>query len=261
MRSSHSAGTTSAPWWRFPSAGRAAGAEATGENAGAAQQQDARRRRRTRPLEGRWRGATVVCIASGPSLTADDCEAVAHYSDGAAGREGRRVIAVNNSWQRVRSRTRCSRWITSGGWNTPAGSPELRVLDFEPFGRRGVETEPRQLRSLGAGEQTQVLDRKAEQRFQAVGLAMLFGAARVIPARLRHGLQRRTEALARGPSVRSLATRSNATSGRGARTRTDGAGGDGPDHQRDAATALKCFRGWTLETCLAEPAAQRPRAA
>lgn len=38
-----------------------------------------------------WAGQTVVCIASGPSLTAEDCEAVR--------RTGMPAIAVNSSWK------------------------------------------------------------------------------------------------------------------------------------------------------------------
>jgi hypothetical protein len=44
-------------------------------------------------IEGRWKGETVICIASGPSLTEADCE-IAQGS-------GCKIIAVNSSWQRV----------------------------------------------------------------------------------------------------------------------------------------------------------------
>lgn len=44
-------------------------------------------------LRGRWRGRTVVCIASGPSLTAEDCELV-HES-------GHPTIVVNRSFRRA----------------------------------------------------------------------------------------------------------------------------------------------------------------
>lgn len=39
----------------------------------------------------RWEGKTVVCIASGPSLTAADCELVR--------KSGHPVIVTNNTWQ------------------------------------------------------------------------------------------------------------------------------------------------------------------
>ncbi len=38
-----------------------------------------------------WEGQTVCCVASGPSLTKEDCELVASKSV--------KIIAVNNSWQ------------------------------------------------------------------------------------------------------------------------------------------------------------------
>lgn len=41
----------------------------------------------------RWEGQTVVCIASGPSLTDADCEAVR--------KSGLPVIVTNNTWQMV----------------------------------------------------------------------------------------------------------------------------------------------------------------
>jgi hypothetical protein len=42
----------------------------------------------------RWDGLTVCCIASGPSLTADDCALVE--------RSGIKTIAVNSSWKAAR---------------------------------------------------------------------------------------------------------------------------------------------------------------
>lgn len=43
--------------------------------------------------ENRWAGRTIICVASGPSLTREDC-AIAQGSR-------HPVIAVNNSWQAV----------------------------------------------------------------------------------------------------------------------------------------------------------------
>lgn len=43
--------------------------------------------------KGRWQGQTVICVASGPSLTVEDCEL--------AQQSGHRIIAVNSSWARV----------------------------------------------------------------------------------------------------------------------------------------------------------------
>lgn len=44
-------------------------------------------------VRNKWLGQTVVCIASGPSLTVEDCEAVK--------RSGLPTIAVNSSWKRA----------------------------------------------------------------------------------------------------------------------------------------------------------------
>lgn len=44
-------------------------------------------------LRGRWRGRTVVCIASGPSLTAEDCELVRE--------SGHPTIVVNTTFRRA----------------------------------------------------------------------------------------------------------------------------------------------------------------
>lgn len=44
---------------------------------------------------GDWCGKTVICVASGPSITHEDC-ALAESS-------GHKIIAVNNSWQLVKA--------------------------------------------------------------------------------------------------------------------------------------------------------------
>lgn len=50
------------------------------------------------PLSGRWRNGTVVCIASGPSLTADDCERVRKWRE-KEGPEAKAVIVANTSFR------------------------------------------------------------------------------------------------------------------------------------------------------------------
>jgi hypothetical protein len=45
-------------------------------------------------VRNQWQGQTVFCIASGPSLTAEDCELVQQ--------SGLNAIAVNSSWKRAR---------------------------------------------------------------------------------------------------------------------------------------------------------------
>src|SRR5690606_3319410 len=64
------------------------GAERTGPHP------ERRRPDRGAPFHRRWR--EVVCIASGPSLTADDCEAVKAWR---AQEEGRGVIVTNTTFR------------------------------------------------------------------------------------------------------------------------------------------------------------------
>ena len=53
------------------------------------------------PLTGRWRNGTVVCIASGPSLTADDCERVRIWREEATRTEEKRAVIVANTSFRI----------------------------------------------------------------------------------------------------------------------------------------------------------------
>ena len=46
-----------------------------------------------------WGWRTVVCIASGPSLTADDCERVRQWRHARPEEEGRRVVCVNTTFR------------------------------------------------------------------------------------------------------------------------------------------------------------------
>lgn len=46
-----------------------------------------------------WGWRTVVCIASGPSLTADDCERVRQWRQARPEEEGRRVVCVNTTFR------------------------------------------------------------------------------------------------------------------------------------------------------------------
>ena len=58
----------------------------------------------------RWTGKTVACIASGPSLTKADCEAVS----------GLPAIAVNTSWKMALGQRSSMPEIRTGGRNTVA---------------------------------------------------------------------------------------------------------------------------------------------
>lgn len=47
-------------------------------------------------MAGRWNGSVVVCIASGPSVTKEDCDLVRRWRDES---HGRRVIVVNTTFR------------------------------------------------------------------------------------------------------------------------------------------------------------------
>jgi hypothetical protein len=150
------------------------------------------------PFRGRWRGATVVCIASGPSLTADDCEAVRRWrvdagagtrqegSGDASGEQGstRRVIAVNNSFERapwadaiygcdrkwwVRYAKPVRKICTGEFWTINEHAAKVDGLN-RVFGERGS----------GVSTARNTVMEGGNSGYQAVGLAILFGAARII---------------------------------------------------------------------------------
>ena len=50
------------------------------------------------PVRGRWQGGIVVCIASGPSLTADDCERVRVWRE-ETGTKAKAVIVANTTFR------------------------------------------------------------------------------------------------------------------------------------------------------------------
>lgn len=121
----------------------------------------------------RWAGQTVVCIASGPSLTAADCDAV----------RGQRVIVVNTTFQLAPWADvlyACDfRWWDR--WHREArkvASGEFWTIDkraAEQYGLRRVESVPG-----GGWVDSGAIKQGENSGFQAVGLAIAFGAARVV---------------------------------------------------------------------------------
>lgn len=120
-----------------------------------------------------WPGATLVCLGSGPSLTPEDVESV---------RGRARVIAINSSWQLAPwadALYACdARW-----WKWNSGVPTFRglkysidpaaatwpgVLVLANAGYLGLEPEPSGLRT------------GRNSGFQAIGLAVHFGASRIL---------------------------------------------------------------------------------
>lgn len=124
----------------------------------------------------RWAGETVVCLASGPSMTAEDAE----YVRGRA-----RVITVNSTWRLApwadvhyssdhdwwaeelpAMRERCSGEFWTG---YPGGeiAPDVRVC---PYWKRGT----------GLSRRRGVITWGGNSGYCAMGLAHQFGAARII---------------------------------------------------------------------------------
>ena len=134
-------------------------------------------------IANRWKGCDVVCIASGPSLSAEDCCAVARWR--ASGRN-RRVIVVNTSYllaPRSDVLYACDRnwWahqngeVTAGRW--PGFTGECWSLSKEAADEFGVRLVPHQ---LGEGLSDDRIHAGGNGGYQAVQLAALFGASKVI---------------------------------------------------------------------------------
>jgi len=134
---------------------------------------------------GRWRGATVVCVASGPSLHLDDLALVRAWRD--AEPEVRKVIAVNNAglepfapwadvlfagdarwwrhyWRPIEDST-AELWTTSDAQADVPGMNWIRGLDND---EPGISASPNHIHAGG------------NSGYGALGLAALWGASRVI---------------------------------------------------------------------------------
>lgn len=146
------------------------------------------------PFAGRWRGAHVVAIASGPSLTEDDAATVGAWRE-AAGRDldasgapdaaapARRVIAVNNA-HRLATFADVVFAMDRKWWNTYAA--ELRDCTAERwttnreaakvYGMNCVRAEA----GAGMAKDQNSIRLGGNSGYQAVCLAILFGAARIV---------------------------------------------------------------------------------
>lgn len=163
--------------------GTAARSEGSRQDGSSTRKQDGGSRgEQGKPFAGRWQGCTAVCIASGPSLTLDDCRRVATWRAQYPCAQNRRVIAVNSSHQRqpgadvVFAMDRAW-WHEYGGgiapgpelWTTSREAARVYRLNFirgEAGG--GISTSPNTIRLGG------------NSGFQALGLALHFGAARIV---------------------------------------------------------------------------------
>lgn len=120
-----------------------------------------------------WRGRTVAVIASGPSLTRRDCDAVSASSC--------LVLAVNNSWQMV---ARCDalyacdlRW-----WQEYGAAVPDKIARYSQDGRAGEwgaeYIESRE--APGFSICPKMIHRGGNGGYQALNLAVVSGAGRVI---------------------------------------------------------------------------------
>lgn len=121
-----------------------------------------------------WRGRTVAVIASGPSLTRRDCDAVSASSC--------LVLAVNNSWEmcwRVDALYACDlSWWRAYGRKLPH-IPEKYSQDgraCDEYGAQYVNS----IEAPGFSMMPGVVHRGGNGGYQALNLAVLSGASRII---------------------------------------------------------------------------------
>lgn len=125
-----------------------------------------------------WSGETVVCIATGPSLTAEDCEFV---------RGKARVIAINDAY-RLAPWADCLYACDAQWWRWHQGVPSFAgvkwSLNHSAWGKyRAVYPDVRLLRNTGpAGLEHEPTGLRTGRNsgYQAVNLAYHYGAARIV---------------------------------------------------------------------------------
>jgi hypothetical protein len=125
------------------------------------------------PVPRLWPGSTVVCLGTGPSLTTEDVEAV---------RGRAKVIAINNAhvlapWADVLYACDYKWWSWHKGVPGFTGpkyalDPRARVFAgvqvLRKSGQGGIDTDPTSLRT------------GSNSGYQAIGLAIHFGATRIL---------------------------------------------------------------------------------
>jgi hypothetical protein len=136
---------------------------------------------------GRWKSATVVCVASGPSLTTEDCAHVEAWRAAGSGHdEDRRVIVVNTSFLRVPTADvlyagdfmwwcEYAKQVAVGKW--PAYAGERWSLSAQANAKYGTRIVPH---NVGAGLADGAIYSGGNGGYQAVQLAALFGAGRIV---------------------------------------------------------------------------------
>jgi hypothetical protein len=122
-----------------------------------------------------WQGATVVILASGPSLNAEDVEAVR-----VARSAGKcRVIAINNTWERAPWAD--ALYACDAGW-WEAYQPEFKGERWSQheraaeFGANRIEGKPGNALSFHPDH----ISHGGNSGFQAINLALHMGAAKIV---------------------------------------------------------------------------------
>jgi hypothetical protein len=141
-----------------------------------------------------WDGATVVIIASGPSLTAEQCQLVWEWRRSSPSSESRRVIAINTSF-------RLAPWADllyacDGAWwdakDTPGDDLTYREEALRNFSIDRLWTQDgptaqkyglrhiRSARARGLSTLPGLVHQGSSSGYQAMNLAYLAGAAKLI---------------------------------------------------------------------------------
>lgn len=129
---------------------------------------------------GRWRGATVAILASGPSLTAADVELVRAWRDAQPG--ARRVIVVGTTF-------RLALWAdvlyaSDEGWWNVYGEEALREFRGECWagapGWRALVHYVEVVKEPGLSPDCARIHGGGNSGYQAIGLAYAWGAARMV---------------------------------------------------------------------------------
>lgn len=125
-----------------------------------------------------WRGSTVVCIASGPSLTAQDCELVRRWRFSG---ESRRVIVINTSfrlapWADVLYACDRQWWREYGDEARAVVTGELWSQDQKATCVNRIES----VRLPGLGRRPGLIHQGGNSGHQVVNLAYQAGCDRIV---------------------------------------------------------------------------------
>jgi hypothetical protein len=133
-------------------------------------------------LDGlQWPGSTVVCIASGPSLTVEQCERVRAWRDGGP---NRRAIVINTSyllapWADVLYACDARWWDRYIADVRPTFRGQLWTQDDKALKHDGVRWVKSEALA-GLGRRPGVIHQGSNSGYQAINLAWQAGAVRIL---------------------------------------------------------------------------------